>query len=362
MENLGGWASHYAHLASQYARADANRGHVGFAATCRLDFMQLCRAAAPPYRSLATLAVVAAAVAATSSCVRPSLPSRSALSSTPPAAADLDRRLTADVRPLLETYCTSCHGGSSPMAKLDLTAFDTTAKVVAAFDVWERLHGRIDRREMPPRGMPQPTDAERRMISEWFSAVQEREAERHAGDPGVVLARRLNNAEFNYTIHDLTGVDIAPTRTSRSIPPTRPGSTIPAKRSPCRRRCWQVPRCRSQRRRSHRLSAARVHVRATRGGDGPDRDRYVVNRIMEFYRRQRPDLADYFLALWRYENRSALGLKGATLASIAAKERLSAAVPGTAAAAAAGPHGRVRSGGGPAGAMGRDAGGADTSG
>ena len=54
-----------------------------------------------------------------------------------------------------------------------------------------------------------------------------------------------------------------------------------------------------------------------------DRDRYVVNRIMDFYRRQRPDLADYFLALWRYENRSGLGLKGATLESIAAKERLS---------------------------------------
>jgi len=30
-------------------------------------------------------------------------------------------------------------------------------------------------------------------------AVQQREADRTAGDPGVVLARRLNNAEYNYT-------------------------------------------------------------------------------------------------------------------------------------------------------------------
>ena len=31
------------------------------------------------------------------------------------------------------------------------------------------------------------------------------EARKHAGDPGPVLARRLSNAEYNYTIRDLTG-------------------------------------------------------------------------------------------------------------------------------------------------------------
>ena len=38
------------------------------------------------------------------------------------------------------------------------------------------------------------------------------EIARNAGDPGLVLARRLSNAELNYTIRDLTGVDIRPTR------------------------------------------------------------------------------------------------------------------------------------------------------
>jgi hypothetical protein len=47
--------------------------------------------------------------------------------------------------------------GSSPTAKLDLTAFDTTATVVAAFDVWERLLteaqvGRIDDGRAVARG------------------------------------------------------------------------------------------------------------------------------------------------------------------------------------------------------------------
>ena len=34
----------------------------------------------------------------------------------------------------------------------------------------------------------------------------------HAGDPGPVLNRRLSNAEYNYTIRDLTGVDLRPAR------------------------------------------------------------------------------------------------------------------------------------------------------
>src|SRR5205807_5625667 len=53
---------------------------------------------------------------------------------------------------------------------------------------------------------------ERRAVIEWIKALRDHEARRSAGDPGVVLARRLSNAEFDYTIRDLTGVDIRPTR------------------------------------------------------------------------------------------------------------------------------------------------------
>ncbi len=277
-------------------------------------------------RSLAAATTLAAVFAATASCARPpaSLSSRAAVASTSPSTTDLDRRLIADVQPLLKTYCYSCHGGASPAAKLDLTAFDTVPKVVAASDLWERLHGRLDRHEMPPRGLPQPTEAERRTISEWLSTVQQREADRLAGDPGVVLARRLNNAEYNYTIQDLTGVDIAPTKTFPVDPANaagfdNSGETLAI--SPALLTKY--------------LDAARNvadHIVFQPRGftfapyevvSDTDRDRYVVNRIMDFYRRQPTNLADYFLALWRYENRSALGLKGATLASIAAKDRLS---------------------------------------
>ncbi len=46
----------------------------------------------------------------------------------------------------------------------------------------------------------------------WVQALRRFEAGKNAGDPGPVLARRLSNAEFDYTIRDLTGVDIRPTK------------------------------------------------------------------------------------------------------------------------------------------------------
>ena len=177
---------------------------------------------------------------------------------------------------------------------------------------------------MPPRGVPQPTDAERRTITDWFAALQEREAERNAGDPGVVLARRLSNAEYNYTIQDLTGVGIEPTRTFPVDPANEAGFDNSGETlaiSPALLTKY--------------IDAARTvadHIVFQPGGFSfaphevvteTGRDRFVVNRIMDFYGRQRTDLADYFFALWRYENRSSLGVKGASLASIAMTEGVS---------------------------------------
>src|SRR5204862_4534278 len=38
------------------------------------------------------------------------------------------------------------------------------------------------------------------------------EAKRHAGDPGVILPRRLSNTEYDLSIRDLTGIAMRPTR------------------------------------------------------------------------------------------------------------------------------------------------------
>src|SRR5581483_8062701 len=62
--------------------------------------------------------------------------------------------------------------------------------------------------EMPPKQMKQPSDAERQAIIDFVHGVRADEIRRLGGDPGIVLARRLSNAEYDYSIRDLTGQDL----------------------------------------------------------------------------------------------------------------------------------------------------------
>src|SRR4029077_13563623 len=55
-----------------------------------------------------------------------------------------------------------------------------------------------------------------------------------------------------------------------------------------------------------------------------DRDKYCILRIVDFYKRQPTDYADYFLAAWRYRYRAALGTPQATLPAVAAQAKVSA--------------------------------------
>ena len=55
--------------------------------------------------------------------------------------------------------------------------------------------------------MPQPTEAERAAVTAWLNNFLRAEAEAHDGDPGRVVLRRLNNAEYTYTMRELTRVD-----------------------------------------------------------------------------------------------------------------------------------------------------------
>jgi mono/diheme cytochrome c family protein len=127
--------------------------------------------------------------------------------------AALENQFNGTVRPFLETYCLSCHGTEKQEAELNLSPFSTVASVVDGFAHWELVLERLDAAEMPPaKARKQPTDAQREQVVAWIQALRKNESEKRAGDPGPVLARRLSNAEYDYSIRDLTGVDIRPTK------------------------------------------------------------------------------------------------------------------------------------------------------
>src|SRR5205085_126898 len=152
----------------------------------------------------------------------------------------------------------------------------------------------------------QPSDQARKGVIAWIEAQRDHEANLHAGDPGTVLPRRLSNAEYNYTIRDLTGVDIQPAKEFPVDPANEAGfdnSGESLAMSPALLKKY--------------LEAARLVssylVLKPEGIDfaphlaiaETDRDKYCVTRIVNFYYRQPTDYAEYFYAAWRYRHRAA---------------------------------------------------------
>ncbi len=127
-------------------------------------------------------------------------------------AADAQAEYAAGVRPLVQKYCVGCHSAAALKGGLDLERFAGTADVRRDLKVWQASLEMLDAGEMPPKGKPQPTAAERARMVGWVRGVIDAEARARAGDPGAVPLRRLSNAEYEGTVRDLTGVDLRPTR------------------------------------------------------------------------------------------------------------------------------------------------------
>ena len=249
----------------------------------------------------------------------------SAVVAQEPTHESLQRGFLSDVQPLLRTHCLACHDTETQEAKLDLSRFHQLADITNSYRVWEIVLERVDAGEMPPDDAnTQLTDEQRETVVQWIRNVRQFEANRNSGDPGPVLARRLSNAEYDYSIRDLTGADIRPTKTFPVDPANEAGfdnSGESLSMSPALMTKY--------------LAAARTvvdHLVLTPQGihfaphpvvTDVDRDKYCVKRIVEFYRRQPTDYATYFYAAWSFKHRSAHGKTEATLNDIAKEHGVS---------------------------------------
>src|SRR3984957_17456160 len=124
------------------------------------------------------------------------------------ATPALDQQFDQTVKPFVGKYCVACHSGKMAPAQFALKSNTTIDMVAADSPRWALLADRLKAKEMPPKPMPPPPAAEAQQIIDWVAAVRAEEIKKAAGDPGVVLARRLSNAEYDYTIRDLTGQDM----------------------------------------------------------------------------------------------------------------------------------------------------------
>lgn len=123
------------------------------------------------------------------------------------AAAEASTAGFAAARTVLTRYCIDCHAGDSAEGEVDLSFTADPASLGRHAKLMQRVAEMVTSGQMPPPESDQPADEERRALADWLRAFLAAEARAHAGDPGRVVLRRLNNAEYTHTIRDLTGVD-----------------------------------------------------------------------------------------------------------------------------------------------------------
>ena len=74
-------------------------------------------------------------------------------------SSDLERKFSQTVRPFVTTYCIGCHSGKVPAAQFDLAPYSTMTAVVNDYGHWNLVLDKLTAKQMPPKGVPQPTEA-----------------------------------------------------------------------------------------------------------------------------------------------------------------------------------------------------------
>lgn len=117
---------------------------------------------------------------------------------------------------VLAARCYECHNPEKIEGEVDLKSFAGDPKFAAEFQLWADVKDTIDNGDMPPRKAKQLTAEEKAALTGWIGGSLDAMAEANAGDPGPVTMRRLTNAEYDYTIRDLTGHDYGMARQFQS--------------------------------------------------------------------------------------------------------------------------------------------------
>jgi len=139
------------------------------------------------------------------------VPAQAATKGEPPATSIPDSRkpdFANEIQPLFGHYCYGCHG-EKKKGDLDLRIYVDESLALRDRQVFEKVLTKLQAHEMPPENKPQPTPAQRQLLTNWVTSCFFRCDCKHP-DPGRVTIRRLNRVEYNNTIHDLIGVDFQP--------------------------------------------------------------------------------------------------------------------------------------------------------
>ena len=124
-----------------------------------------------------------------------------------PSSASTANR-PANLQPFFSANCFLCHNSQAKTAGLDLQSYVGKSSFLDDRITGEKILKKLQAGEMPPAGMPRPSDADLKNVIKQLQDAFETADASAAPDPGHIGPHRLNRAEYDNTVRDLLGVDI----------------------------------------------------------------------------------------------------------------------------------------------------------
>src|ERR1044071_3922549 len=117
---------------------------------------------------------------------------------------DAEQYFRDRVTPFVKTYCIPCHQNARPTrAGVNFSPALKAPGHAAFTEQWKKADARVKAHDMPPKGAPQPSEADRGMFADWLPKLKYLSD----NDPGTFVIRRLTKTEYANTLRDLFGVD-----------------------------------------------------------------------------------------------------------------------------------------------------------
>ncbi len=227
------------------------------------------------------------------------------------------------IKPFAEKYCNSCHNKEKPRGELDLTRYTRDLDVTSDFRRWNHVLEFVRKGAMPPNDKLQPTIEERKAVVAAIESILLVEARKHAGDPGVVLPRRLSTTEYDLSIRDITGIPLRATAEFPIDPAGGEGFNNTGEA------LGITPNLLNKYLDAAQLVSEHLVLKPNGITFAPfpvtsynERKKLTEQAIIDFYRRHETQIDTYLEAAWRYQHRSE-GDRNVSLDAWAMRHKLS---------------------------------------
>nr|MBI1231957.1 DUF1592 domain-containing protein [Cytophagales bacterium] len=111
---------------------------------------------------------------------------------------------TKDIIPTLKTHCYSCHNVGNSKGGINLEKYEEEGRIIKDGQLWLHVIDQVKTKAMPPSHKPPLSPEDYHVLVDGINDILVKSLQNKT--PGKVIIRRLNHAEYHYTVLDLTGV------------------------------------------------------------------------------------------------------------------------------------------------------------